>query len=42
VFKEIYGITRGDDGKKTLKLLRTIEGSVNPGHYVEECIEFPE
>ena len=42
VFKEIYGITRGDDGKKTLKLLRTIEGSVNPGHYVEESIEFPE
>lgn len=42
VFKEIYGITRGEDGKKTLKLLRTIDANVTPGHYVEESIEFPE
>lgn len=42
VFKEIYGITRGEDGKKTLKLLRTIDAKVTPGHYVEESIEFPE
>lgn len=42
VFKEIYGITRGEDGKKTLKLLRTIEGNITPGHYVEEKVEFPE
>jgi len=42
VFKEIYGITRGEDGKKTLKLLRTIEASVTPGHYVDESFEFPE
>jgi len=42
VFKEIYGITRGEDGKKTLKLLRTIEAEVTPGHYVKESIKFPE
>jgi hypothetical protein len=42
VFKEIYGITRGEDGKKTLQLLRTIEAEVTPGHYVKESFEFPE
>ncbi len=42
VFKEIYGITRGEDGKKTLKLLRTIEAEVTPGHYVEESVKFSE
>jgi hypothetical protein len=42
VFKEIYGITRGEGGKKVLQLLRTIEAEVIPGHYVEEKIEFPE
>lgn len=42
VFKEIYGITRGEDGKKTLRLLRTIDAKVTPGHYVEESVEFPE
>jgi hypothetical protein len=42
VFKEIYGITRGEDGKKTLRLIRTIEGLITPGHYVKESVEFPE
>lgn len=42
VFKEIYGITRDENGKKTLKLLETINAKVTPGYYTEENIEFPE
>jgi hypothetical protein len=41
VWKEIYGIT-SEDGRQVLKLIQTIEGSVTPGHYVEESIDFDE
>ncbi len=36
VFKEVYGIK---DNK--LQLIRTIEGMVRPGYYVDESVEFP-
>jgi len=42
VWKEIYGIKRGKSGKKELHLIKTIEGHVTPGHYVEESVEFDE
>jgi hypothetical protein len=42
VWKEIYGISRNENGKKELKLIKSIEGTVTPGHYVEEKIEFQE
>lgn len=42
VWKEIYGILRNDAGKKELRLIKSIEGSITPGHYVEEKVEFPE
>lgn len=42
VFKEIYGITKGDDGQDILKLIQIIEGSVTPAHYVGETVSFPE
>jgi len=41
VFKEIYGVMT-EDGKQVLKLIKTIEGSVSPGHYVDESIDFDE
>ena len=31
-----------EDGKQVLKLIKTIEGSVSPGHYVDESIDFDE
>ena len=37
VWKEIYGVV---DGK--LELIRTIQGTVTPGHYVDEQIDFEE
>lgn len=40
VWKEIYGMSINDAGKRELKLIRTIEGEVSPGHYVEERVEF--
>ena len=42
IYKEIYGVKRNECGKKTLTLLRTIEGAITPGHYVEESVDFPE
>ena len=42
VWKEIYGILKNDAGKKELRLIKSIEGSITPGHYVEEKVEFPE
>lgn len=36
VWKEIYGISRNEKGKKELKLIKSIEGKVTPRHYVEE------
>ncbi|MEK6829881.1 MAG: hypothetical protein AABY15_07210 [Nanoarchaeota archaeon] len=40
VFKEIYGVTTNDKGERQLQLIKTIEGKVTPGHYVDESIEF--
>jgi len=37
VWKEVYGLYEG-----ALKLIKTIEGNVIPGHYVEEDISFDE
>lgn len=41
VYKEIYGVM-SEDGLPTLKLIRTIEGNVTPGHYVDESVDFDE
>lgn len=41
VWKEIYGVT-SEGGRQVLKLIQTIEGKVNPGHYVEESVDFDE
>lgn len=40
VWKEIYGIKRNESGKKKLQLIQKIDGTITPGHYVEEEIEF--
>lgn len=40
VFKEIYGVLTNDKGQRQLQLMKTIEGSVTPGHYVDETVEF--
>ena len=41
VYKEIYGVMT-KDGRKVLELIKTIEGNVSPGHYVDESIDFDE
>lgn len=40
VWKEVYGISTGEDGNRSLQLLRTIEGKVTPAYTVEESVEF--
>jgi len=42
VVKELYGISRGKDGKKQLSLIKSIEGNIKPGYYVDESFEFNE
>jgi len=42
IFKEIYGISTDDNGNRTLQLIRTIEGKINPAYHVEESCEFDE
>ncbi len=38
VWKEVYGVSE----KNELVLIKTIEGNLTPGHYVEEDISFNE
>ena len=42
VWKEIYGIFTGENGRQELQLIRTIEGKVTPAYLVEEDVEFDE
>lgn len=42
VWKEIYGVISDDSGARNLQLIRTIEGKVSLGHYVDEDVSFEE
>ena len=42
IWKEIYGVSTGADGNRTLNLIKVIVGDVTPGHYVEEGVSFDE
>jgi len=42
VWKEIYGVSFKEDGTQELQLIKTIEATITPSHYVEESIEFEE